>query len=210
MKNSTATNNNDFINIFQSVSYPVLVTDLGLNLLLSNTAFATTFKERSGIDIIKELIKKSPELKDIKHSYESTITTEHSTWQVHSISLNPTKTFIIFIDYKHAYETSIDSKDTLAVLRQMSEEVMGANIVPSKETSLEYIQSVKKFLENIIAALPANVYCMDRNGINLGCNENVLKLHHLDRAHYIGKTYADLYPPKLVQQVKAVDDSGWA
>lgn len=47
-------------------------------------------------------------------------------------------------------------------------------------------------LESIIAHMPGNVYWLDRSCIQLGCNDNVLKMLGITREQYIGKSYEDL------------------
>ncbi len=50
----------------------------------------------------------------------------------------------------------------------------------------------RSILESLLAHMPGNVYWMDKNCTQLGCNNNVLTMLHLTREEYIGKTYEEL------------------
>ncbi|CDZ76450.1 Autoinducer 2 sensor kinase/phosphatase LuxQ [Legionella massiliensis] len=47
-------------------------------------------------------------------------------------------------------------------------------------------------LETIIANLPGNVYWLDKNCVQLGCNDNVLKMLGITLDEYVGKSYEEL------------------
>jgi PAS domain S-box-containing protein len=62
------------------------------------------------------------------------------------------------------------------------------------------------FFKSIIEKMPGNAYWMNRDGIFLGCNDNMLKQLGLKtRSQYIGKTYEDLYDQQKIQSVKETD-----
>lgn len=74
------------------------------------------------------------------------------------------------------------------------------------KSALQPIKQAKISAEEIIALLPGNIYWLDRNGIFLGCNNNMLKtigLNSLDQ--YVGKTYEDLYESDHIQIIKQTD-----
>lgn len=63
------------------------------------------------------------------------------------------------------------------------------------------------YLENIIAALPGNVYWKDRNHVYLGCNQNTATLMGFEsREQFIGKTQEELFPAHTAQMVRKNDD----
>lgn len=71
------------------------------------------------------------------------------------------------------------------------------DVTLSKQKTLEELH----MLENIIAAMPGNVYWMDRNGFYLGCNDNQAKVIGLpSRSAIVGKRNVDI-PGFLIPDV---------
>ncbi len=61
-------------------------------------------------------------------------------------------------------------------------------------------------LSEIIANIPANVYWINKKGVFLGCNEQMLDLLQLDSIEeYRGKSYKDLYEPEHIDVVRQTD-----
>ena len=77
--------------------------------------------------------------------------------------------------------------------------------MPKKSRSLNKMRFFIP-LENIIALLPGNIYWLDKDGVFLGCNNNMLKGIGLSSINdYIGKTYEDLYEKDHIQVIKKTD-----
>jgi two-component system, OmpR family, aerobic respiration control sensor histidine kinase ArcB len=75
-----------------------------------------------------------------------------------------------------------------------------------EKSTLEYGRSVYEYMGNIIAAMPGSVYWMNREGIYLGCNDNMARLFNLkSREDIVGKTYHDLYDEKTASYYKKSD-----
>ncbi|MBB70912.1 MAG: hypothetical protein CMF50_00755, partial [Legionellales bacterium] len=61
-------------------------------------------------------------------------------------------------------------------------------------------------VNEVIADMPGNVYWMDRDGIFLGCNNNMLKILGLESVdEYIGKSYDDFYESSHIEAIKKND-----
>ncbi len=71
---------------------------------------------------------------------------------------------------------------------------------------IEYAKNIYSYLEGVIAAVPGYVYWMNKEGVYLGCNDNMAKLYNLSsRKDIIGKTYEDLYNKKTGDGYREAD-----
>ena len=102
---------------------------------------------------------------------------------------------------RKAEETTYDTSQDLI---EFTELVTGQDL---RETSLiEYVKNIYSYLEGIIAALPGYVYWMNKQGVYLGCNDNMAILYKLNsRKDIIGKTYEDLYNKKTGDGYRKAD-----
>ena len=63
-------------------------------------------------------------------------------------------------------------------------------------------------LEEIIGILPGNIYWKNREGIYLGCNDNMAKLINLPSRHdYVGMTLHDFGPKEIADRITAIDEA---
>src|SRR3972149_11518545 len=77
-------------------------------------------------------------------------------------------------------------------LAQVYKVVTGQETLKSNSVG-DYAQSIKTYLENIIACMPGNVYWMDKNCVYLGCNDNAARFVGLSsRKESVGMTYEDM------------------
>lgn len=77
-------------------------------------------------------------------------------------------------------------------LRKQYKQVVGEQHVAnaSPENILEHIVS---YYEDIIACMPGNVYWLDKNGVTLGCNQNVLEMFGFRAvSEFKGMTFEDM------------------
>ncbi len=75
-----------------------------------------------------------------------------------------------------------------------------------KKDSCEIHHLSEPSLSQIIALVPANVYWLNRDGIFLGCNNNMLRILGLKSIdEYRGKTYEDLYEQNHIRTIKETD-----
>ena len=95
-------------------------------------------------------------------------------------------------------ETALRKAEEFAIgtnkdLASFSESVTGQNPEGNK-LALEYAKNIYDYMENIVAAMPASVYWMNRQFVYLGCSDSMAKLFNLKSRHdIVGKTYEDLY-----------------
>jgi two-component system, OmpR family, aerobic respiration control sensor histidine kinase ArcB len=76
-------------------------------------------------------------------------------------------------------------------LANLQKEVAG--LTTAYDNVEDYIESIRYYLESIIACMPGNVYWMDTNSVYLGCNDNVAKMLGMkSRKEIVGKTYEDM------------------
>lgn len=112
-----------------------------------------------------------------------------------------------FIEYrnmhkKRSFSKSIKNSPTKTikttaiekVLRDLTKEYKNATGINNQRfaTAKECIQELRSYYETIIAAMPNNVYWLDRNCILRGCNENVAKICNLPIEKCKGLSYEDV------------------
>ncbi len=111
-------------------------------------------------------------------------------------------------------DIEIESAEKFKFIAKLTEEVTGQKVNDHK-TIEQCILQIRNYLENIIANMPGAVYWKNRNGVFLGCNDNLAKLFQLNsRRDVIGKRDADFMPPEDVEMMRRNDwqvmDSGKA
>ncbi|HIG0328520.1 TPA: ATP-binding protein [Legionella pneumophila] len=75
----------------------------------------------------------------------------------------------------------------------------------SQNTS-DYVNTIYRYMENIIAQIPVSVYWMNKDHVYMGCSNNMVKLLNLNsRYDIVGKTYEDLYHEKSTSYYKKAD-----
>lgn len=63
------------------------------------------------------------------------------------------------------------------------------------------------YLKKIISIMPANIYWKNREGVYLGCNDNILKLLKIEKSKdFIGKTAYDLIDKDLADYITKIDE----
>lgn len=68
------------------------------------------------------------------------------------------------------------------------------------------LTAAQDYYENILAAMPGNVYWMDRNGTYLGCNQNLANMANLDSPKDIfGKKHEDFLQGEVADQIVKTD-----
>lgn len=97
-----------------------------------------------------------------------------------------------------------DNKKTLEQLSLLQKKITGDNSFLSLSI-LGQVKRIKDHLENIIALTPGNLYWKDKNGIYLGCNDNMAKLAGLSRQEIIGKTDYELTWKKYANTLREND-----
>lgn len=106
------------------------------------------------------------------------------------ISIDITERKKLEIDLQKAKEIAeVANQQKLEFLANLNNEVIGT---PAKQytTTEEYANSIRYYLESILACMPGNVYWMDKNSVYLGCNDNVAKMCGLkSRKEIFGITY---------------------
>ena len=88
----------------------------------------------------------------------------------------------------------VEERERLRIknLAKMHKTVTGQEVVQQKSVE-EHVQNMLYYFENIIAYMPGYVYWKDREGVFLGCNNNVASLVGLESRHdLIGKMYHEL------------------
>ena len=65
-----------------------------------------------------------------------------------------------------------------------------------------YAENITRYLENIIALSPGNLYWKDRNGVYLGCNNNMAKMVGLARQEVIGKNRLRTSLERICRRIK--------
>lgn len=77
----------------------------------------------------------------------------------------------------------------------------------SQEKSLiGYVKNIYDYLEGIIAAVPGCVYWMNKEGVYLGCNDDMARLYNLEsRKAIVGKTYEHIYNKKTGDGYREAD-----
>ena len=85
-----------------------------------------------------------------------------------------------------------EEQANIECLAQVYKAVTGQEKI-KQESVEDYAQSIKTYLENIIACMPGNVYWMDKNCVYLGCNDNAARFVGLSsRKESVGMTYEDM------------------
>jgi signal transduction histidine kinase len=104
-------------------------------------------------------------------------------WKIKQIQLcNNVVGFIVYADIN----TSIE------YLAHVYKMVTGQDAIP-KNSIEDYTESIKDYLENIIAEMPGNIFWMDKNCIYLGCNNNSARFMGLSsRKDVVGLTYTEM------------------
>lgn len=180
---------------------------LGKNFLNLSAKYklATPFSEKTTKILANKIIQTETDLYNQKYILKWTIT------QRLNADNNPIGFLLIAQDVTRLHELEV-------ALRKSEESVYGTNqeliefteLVTGqglREKSLiEYAKNIYSYLEGIIAAVPGFVYWMNREGIYLGCNDNMATLYNLNsRKDIIGKTYEDLYNKKTGDGYRKAD-----
>ncbi|WP_242602127.1 response regulator [Legionella nagasakiensis] len=75
----------------------------------------------------------------------------------------------------------------------------------NKTTPID-INTIYRYIENILAQIPVSVYWMNKDFVYLGCTNSMAQLLQLESRHSIvGKTYTDLYDEKSASYYKKAD-----
>jgi len=88
--------------------------------------------------------------------------------------------------------------------QKLSQRLLGLN--NGKSCSIEKCaEEIILYFKNILRVMPGNVYWKDREGRYLGCNINLLKIHGYQEEDIIGKTYEDIFKPKVAEHLRNQD-----
>ncbi len=118
------------------------------------------------------------------------------------VAQNITELRELELSLKKAEEYAMGTNTELA---NFSQWVMGHD-ADSNKPAVEYAKNIYDYMETIVASMPGSVYWMNKQGIYLGCNDEMAELFNLKSRHDIeGKTYKDLYDPKSGDFYQAID-----
>lgn len=78
--------------------------------------------------------------------------------------------------------------------------------VTEKEKTIRALKESEELLQEVVNNSPALIYIKDRSGKYLMVNHSVLKVFAVDRAHMVGRTDSDLFPPEMAEACKEIDD----
>lgn len=166
---------------------------------------SAAFLERTKEILAGETVRVKAEL------YEQQYTLEWTVARKLNVDNSPVGFLLVAQDVTRLYklEQALKKSEesvygTSQELIEFTELVTGQEI--REKSLIEYAKNIYSYLEGIIAAVPGFVYWMNREGIYLGCNDNMATLYNLkSRKDIIGKTYEDLYNKKTGDGYRKID-----
>ncbi len=93
------------------------------------------------------------------------------------------------------------------LLAEMNHEIMGDELDRTAQSPLSYAKNIRSFYRNMIDIMPGYVYWRNKDGIFMGCNQNMLDYLGLkDESEYIGKTYHHFFDEAQSRQLQEIDN----
>ncbi|AHE65858.1 ATP-binding protein [Legionella oakridgensis] len=89
---------------------------------------------------------------------------------------------------------------------EIAYQMLTGHVFEKNKTTQTDVNTIYRYIENILAQIPVSVDWMNRDFVYLGCTNSMAKLLRLKSRHdIVGKTYADLFDEKSASYYKRAD-----
>lgn len=193
-----------FIN---TIEEPIFYLSSDFTVLEINAAAKKLFKTKKDSIIGKSFSVLCPDLdlKTSEYPFDENLITHvgEKTLSLHSLCLKKPTNGIQFI----VIGTVKNQTNKTAIQEDIASQLLSNQLNnKSKNTLLVDINTIYRYMENIIAQIPVSVYWMNKDHVYMGCSNNMVKLLNLNsRYDIVGKTYEDLYHKKSTTYYKKAD-----